>query len=159
MAPGLPFLTRSAMKSSLRVVPASFGPLPAARPPLWWQKPHEVANIVSPSMSTLSGAWPCCAPTPMDDAIARPAMRMIDVAIRIGMAAGRPVRRRGQLEVGADVELRHRFGDWRGLHHLYVHAPFLRDLVPEAGFRAVGARVPADAAGDRRAERRARSAE
>ena len=58
MTPGLPFLTRSAMKSSLRVVPASFGPLPAARPPPWCQKPHEVANMVWPSMSFWFGLAP-----------------------------------------------------------------------------------------------------
>src|SRR5713101_2698540 len=51
MEPILPFLMRSMMNSSLRSVFDSFGPLPAARPPSWWQKPQVVANICSPSMS------------------------------------------------------------------------------------------------------------
>src|SRR5260221_5551339 len=51
MAPILPFLMRSMMNSSLRSDFDSFGPLPAARPPSWWQKPQVVANICSPSMS------------------------------------------------------------------------------------------------------------
>src|SRR5216683_6553910 len=51
MAPILPFLMRSMMNSSLRSVFDNFGPLPAARPPSWWQKPQVVANICSPSMS------------------------------------------------------------------------------------------------------------
>src|SRR5262249_52736116 len=37
--------------SSLRLVPASFGPLPSVRPPSWWQKPHTEANRVGPSRS------------------------------------------------------------------------------------------------------------
>src|SRR5260370_37080594 len=51
MEPILPFLMRSMMNSSLRSDFANFGPLPAARPPSWWQKPQVVANICSPSMS------------------------------------------------------------------------------------------------------------
>src|SRR5260370_21604076 len=51
MAPGLPLRMRATMKSSLRLVPASFGPLPSVRPPSWWQKPHTEANRVGPSMS------------------------------------------------------------------------------------------------------------
>src|SRR5260370_9828003 len=51
MEPILPFLMRSMMNSSLRSVFDSFGPLPAARPPSWWQKPQVVANICSPSIS------------------------------------------------------------------------------------------------------------
>src|SRR3984893_3818125 len=51
MAPILPFLMRSMMNSSLRSDFDNFGPLPAARPPSWWQKPQVVANICSPSMS------------------------------------------------------------------------------------------------------------
>src|SRR5450432_143808 len=51
MAPILPFLMRSMMNSSLRSDFDSFGPLPAARPPSWWQKPQVVANICWPSMS------------------------------------------------------------------------------------------------------------
>src|SRR6188472_257888 len=51
MVPVLPFLMRSMMYSSLRSEFDSFGPLPAARPPAWWQKPHVLANICSPSMS------------------------------------------------------------------------------------------------------------
>src|SRR5258708_4566846 len=51
MAPGLPLRMRAMMKSSLRLVPASFGPLPSVRPPSWWQKPHTPANRVGPSMS------------------------------------------------------------------------------------------------------------
>src|SRR6476619_1720105 len=51
MAPTLPFLIRSTMYSSLRSDFDSFGPLPAWRPPSWWQKPQVVANIFPPSMS------------------------------------------------------------------------------------------------------------
>src|SRR5919202_4389661 len=51
IAPGLPCLTRSMINSSLRFVPASFGPRPAARPPCARHHPHDVANMVSPSMS------------------------------------------------------------------------------------------------------------
>src|SRR5262249_220321 len=76
IAPGLPLRMRATMKSSLRLVPASFGPLPSVRPPSWWQKPHTEANRVGPSMSLgdASGgggavalaAWlgSCCAKTP-----------------------------------------------------------------------------------------------
>src|SRR3954452_24176157 len=52
MAPILPFLIRSTMNSSLRSDFDSFGPLPAWRPPSWWQKPQVVANIFPPSMSS-----------------------------------------------------------------------------------------------------------
>src|SRR6185295_8255074 len=52
MAPTLPFLIRSTMYSSLRSDFDSFGPLPAWRPPSWWQKPQVVANIFPPSMSS-----------------------------------------------------------------------------------------------------------
>src|SRR3954463_7810996 len=52
MAPTLPFLMRSTMYSSLRSDFDSFGPLPAWRPPSWWQKPQVVANIFPPSMSS-----------------------------------------------------------------------------------------------------------
>src|SRR5258707_8488113 len=51
MEPILPFLMRSMMNSSVRSDFDSSGPLPAARPPSWWQKPQVVANICSPSMS------------------------------------------------------------------------------------------------------------
>src|SRR5258708_27888824 len=51
MAPGLPLRIRAMMKSSLRLVPASFGPLPSVRPPSWWQKPHTEANRGGPAMS------------------------------------------------------------------------------------------------------------
>src|SRR3954470_15247436 len=52
MAPTLPLLIRSTMYSSLRSDFDSFGPLPAWRPPSWWQKPQVVANIFPPSMSS-----------------------------------------------------------------------------------------------------------
>src|SRR6266436_3991875 len=76
MAPGLPLRMRATMKSSLRLVPASFGPLPSVRPPSWWQKPHTPANRVGPSMSLgdasggggavalAGGLGLCCAQTP-----------------------------------------------------------------------------------------------
>jgi hypothetical protein len=65
MAPVFPFLIRSMMNSSLRFVPASFGPFPAVRPPFLWQKPHTVANravsLSSPSLTAvqigLIAAW------------------------------------------------------------------------------------------------------
>ena len=74
--------------------------------------------------------------------------RVARVEVAVRLAAGR-IRER---EVGADVELRLRLGDRRGLHDLEVHAPLVADLVVEAGLRVVGAGVPADAAVDRRAE-------
>src|SRR4029079_14905852 len=52
MAPTLPFLIRYTMHASLRWDFDSFGPLPAWRPPSWWQKPQVVANIFAPSMSS-----------------------------------------------------------------------------------------------------------
>src|SRR5258706_15460249 len=45
--------------------------------------------------------------------------------------ACRPVRRSHQLEVGADIELRHRLKNRRGPDYRDVHAPFLRNLVIE----------------------------
>src|SRR5229473_3074315 len=301
MEPILPFLMRSMMNSSLRSVFDSFGPLPAARPPSWWQKPQVVANICLPSMS-LDEASGCAGgladpaevgcsaaavgspgqimareatitnriripasvltgkggkekslpPTPSslsfqrednqgagilrhaleglakerdilvghqaapargyrdvllatchvaDDAgivahavVVRPellaAIRTVGVHDTFGirhehqiarggedagerrllvvdlplqdagdgiagveMTTGGPVRRRHQLEVGADVELGHRLEDRRGLQHRKLHAPLLADLVVEPGLRAVGAGIPADAAGDRRTQR------
>src|SRR6266851_1482866 len=41
----------------------------------------------------------------------------------VEMTTGGPVRRRHQLEVGADVELGHRLKDRRGLQHRKLHAP------------------------------------
>src|SRR5258706_1246383 len=301
MAPILPFLMRSMINSSLRSDFDSFGPLPTARPPSWWQKPQVVANICWPSMSF--GEASACAggladptevdcsatavgsdgqmmameetitkriripasvltgkggkekslpPTPSslssqrednqgagilrhalvglakerdklvghqtaparrygdvllatchvaDDAgimahavVARPkllaAFRIVgvhdtfgirheyqiarggedagerrrlvvdlpllgaaDLIAGVKMTTGRPVRWRHQLERGAEVELGHRLEDRRGLLHRHIHAPLLADLVVEPGLRAIGAGVPADAAGDRRAQR------
>src|SRR6202163_3984416 len=308
MAPILPFLMRSMMNSSLRSDFDNFGPLPAARPPSWWQKPQVVANICSPSMSfgeasACAGGlavpagvdcWAAAAvgshgqmmamaatitnriripasvltgkggkekslpPTPSslsfqrednqgagifraalvglaierdklvghqaaparrygnvllatchvaDDAgimahavVVRPellaAIRTVGVHDSFGirhehqiarsgedagerrllvvdlplqgaadriagveMTTGGPVRRRHQLEVSADVELGHRLADRGGLQHRKLPAPFLADLVVEPGLRAVGAGVPADAPGDRRAQRSFRLAE
>src|SRR6266478_654564 len=308
MAPGLPLRIRATMKSSLRLVPASFGPLPSVRPPSWWQKPHTEANRVGPSMSlgdasggggavvlaaalglccaqtqatgsatvtstapvrridihiTSAGGPPTLPPFAGEEGRAggRPSLLLLEreheqgagilrhaleglapqrrklvghqaaptgrhgdvllaaghvaddagvvahaVAMRpqflsglgvvgvhdafavrhakeiaaggenagerrllvvdlpllgarhriagVEAAARRPVRRSHQLEVSADIELRHRLKNRRGPDHRDVHAPFLRNLVIELGFRAVSARVPADAAGDRRAQRR-----
>src|ERR1700682_129893 len=81
---------------------------------------------------------------------------LLDAANRIAgvkMTTGRPVRWRNQLEVGADVELRHRLEDRRSLQHRQIHAPLLADLVIEMGLRGVGAGGPDAAAGDRRAQR------
>src|SRR5262245_22553754 len=79
MAPGLPLRMRAMMNSSLRLVPANFGPLPSMRPPSWWQKPHTEANRVGPSMSLgdasggggavalAAGVGLCCAQTHATD--------------------------------------------------------------------------------------------
>src|SRR5260370_29740853 len=302
LGPLLPMLVRSMTNSALRPVLGSFGPLPAARPPSWWQKRQVVASICSPSMS-LDEASGCAGgladpagvgcsataadgspgqimareatmtntsripasvltgkggkekslpPTPSslsfqrednkgagilrhaleglaverdklvghqaaparrdgdvllatchvaDDAgimahavVVRPellaAIRIVGVHDTFGirhehqiarggedagerrllvvdlplqdagdriagikMTTGGPVRRRHQLEVGADVELGHRLEDRRGLQHRKLHAPLLADLVVEPGLRAVGAGIPADAARDRRTQR------
>src|SRR6476659_9981293 len=87
MAPTLPFLIRSTMYSSLRSDFDSFGPLPAWRPPSWWQKPQVVANIFPPSMS--SGEASACgsgfeAPTELDcwanETVSSPDQRMARAA-------------------------------------------------------------------------------
>src|SRR6185369_13215244 len=87
MAPTLPFLIRSTMYSSLRSDFDSFGPLPAWRPPSWWQKPQVVANIFPPSMS--SGEASACgsgfeAPAELDcwanEAVGSPDQRMARAA-------------------------------------------------------------------------------
>src|SRR5262245_18145305 len=62
-------------------------------------------------------------------------------------------RRSGDLEVGANVELRLRRSHGRRLHDLEVHAPYLAELIIETGLRVVGTRVKADTAGDVRTER------
>ena len=54
-------------------------------------------------------------------------------------------------EVRADVELRHRFEDRRGLDHFQIHAPLVADLVVQPGPRVVRPGVPAIAAGNVRA--------
>ncbi len=67
----------------------------------------------------------------------------------IDLAAGR----RHHLEVGADVELDLGRRDRRRLLDVQRHAPFLADLVVEAGLRVVRAGIPADAAADERTQR------
>src|SRR6476620_480122 len=114
MAPTLPFLIRSTMYSSLRSDFDSFGPLPAWRPPSWWQKPQVVANIFPPSMS--SGEASACgsgfeAPTELDcwanEAVSSPDQRMARAAtitngIRIPtsafIATYRPQERQGEID-------------------------------------------------------------
>src|SRR5437762_6088651 len=66
------------------------------------------------------------------------------------MTTGRSIRRRHNLERGAEVELRHRLQDRCGLLDGQLHAPFLPDPVEEPVLGAVGAGVPADAAGNGR---------
>src|SRR5262249_32790034 len=117
MAPGLPLRMRAMMKSSLRFVPANFGPLPSVRPPSWWQKPHTLANRVGPSMSLgdasggggavalAVGLGLCCAQahaTPSADGTSTAPARRID--IRIPKAGGAPPtlpRLQGSVERGA----------------------------------------------------------
>jgi hypothetical protein len=97
------------MKSSLRVVPASFGPLPSVRPPSWWQKPHTVANMVAPSMSfgdasadggvvLAAGPGPCCAKTPASESasasVAGPA-QLKGAGIHIAVPVAGPIRESG----------------------------------------------------------------
>ena len=48
----LPFLMRLAISASVSVVPASFGPLPAVRPPLLWHQPQV------PAKSLFTSSWP-----------------------------------------------------------------------------------------------------
>src|SRR5258707_13411501 len=133
MAPGLPLRIRATMKSSLRLVPASFGPLPSVRPPSWWQKPHTEANRVGPSMSLgdasggggavafAAGLGFCCAQTqatPSADGTSTAPVRRID--IHITSAGGpHPTLRRKRGRVGAagtgDVDIDPAY--WRGTHH------------------------------------------
>src|SRR5205814_10142125 len=68
-----------------------------------------------------------------------PLLGAADGIAGVEMTTGRPVRRRHQLERGAEVELGHRLEDRRGLLHGQVHAPLLADLVVQPGLRAVGA--------------------
>src|ERR1700736_3401279 len=56
MAPSLPSLMRFTMKASLRVVPASLGPLPATRPPFSWQNPHVEAKSSAALLSLAPSA-------------------------------------------------------------------------------------------------------
>src|SRR5262249_3428361 len=72
---------------------------------------------------------------------------------RVEMTIDLAARRLRDLEVGADVELRLRRHDRRRLLDLQRHAPFLADLVVEAGLGVVRTAVPADAAADIGAER------
>src|SRR4029079_10184823 len=92
MAPTLPFLIRYTMHASLRWDFDSFGPLPAWRPPSWWQKPQVVANIFPPSMS--SGEASACgsgleAPAELDcwanEAVSSPDQRMARATITNGI--------------------------------------------------------------------------
>src|SRR5262245_38953819 len=64
-------------------------------------------------------------------------------------------RRWRDLEIGADVELGLWSRDRRRLLDVERHAPFLADLVVEASLGVVGTGVPADAATNVRAQRRA----
>ena len=75
-----------------------------------------------------------------------------DRVARVEVAVDLAARRLGDLEVGADVQLNLRLDHRRRLHDLKRHAPFLADLVVEAGLRVVGTRIPADAAGNMRAQ-------
>jgi hypothetical protein len=63
MPGGLPALMRLMMNSSDLSVPASFGPRPATRPPLWWHQPQEVAKsrstLMLPGWPGLGGVWAC----------------------------------------------------------------------------------------------------
>ena len=68
------------------------------------------------------------------------------------MTTGRSIRRRHNLERGAEVELGHRLKDRCGLLDGQLHAPLLPDPVEETVLGAIGAGVPADAAGNGRAQ-------
>ena len=81
-----------------------------------------------------------------------PLLLAADGIARTDMTVRFSTLRIAQLEVRTDIELGHGLQDRRRLDDIEIHAPFLADLVVEAGAWVVGAAVPADAAGNRRAE-------